>query len=211
MSRANSGTGILVKRRPTPLPATVVLTSSAIGNPGVLLTAAPHGLSDGDVAIIAGHAGSTPAIAGPYPVTVVDPTHFSIPVNITVGGTGGTVQRDFQAIGEVTKVTPPGFSRNKIPTSNHNEGRESSVLGMLLQRDPAFTINYLSDEQTHMDIEDDILANRKNDWQIALKSGTTYEAAARVQQFNLGDMPMDAAETADVVLVWAEPVVITHP
>lgn len=211
MSRANSGTGIMVKRRPTTLPATVAITSSAVSNPGTFLTAAPHLLNDGDTVIIAGHAGSTPAVAGSYVATVIDATHFSIPVNITVGGTGGTLQRDWQTIGEVTKVTPPGFSRNKIPVSNHNEGREANVLGMLLQKDPAFTINYLSDEQTHMDIENDILLNRKNDWMIALKSGTTYDAAARVQQFNLVDIPMDAAEQADVVITWAEPIVITHP
>lgn len=211
MSRANSATGILVKRRPSTLPATVAITSSAVSPLGTILTAAPHLLNDGDTVIIAGHAGSTPALAGPYVITVVDATHFTIGVPITVGGTGGTMQRDWQTIGEITKVTPPGFSRNKIPVSTHNEGREANVLGILLQRDPAFSINYLSDEQTHEDIENDILLNRKNEWQIALKSGTTYDAEAYVQQFNLADMPVDAAEQADVVLTWASPVNITHP
>jgi hypothetical protein len=206
MSDAVSTTGILVKRRPAVLPATVVLTASAVGDPSVLTTAAPHLLTDGDTVIIAGHAGSTPDINGTYSVTVVDADSFTIPVAVTVAGAGGTIQRDFQTIGEITKVTPPGYSRNKIQTSTHNEGTESNVLGILRQRDAAFTINYVADNLTHIDILDDIVLNRKNTWQIAFPSGILYTATARVQQFMLGDAPVDAAQTADCVITWAQTV-----
>src|SRR5204863_5724645 len=102
MSEAVSTTGILVKRLPSVLPTTVTITSSAVSNPGRILTAAPHGLNTGDVVTIAGHTGSVPALVGPYVVTKVDDTHFSIPVNITTGGTGGTIQRTYETIGEIT-------------------------------------------------------------------------------------------------------------
>lgn len=78
----------------TPIPITV---STAANDQ--ITTAVPHGLTTGDVVIIAGHAGSTPSINGQATVTVVDPTNFTIGVNITVGGTGGTV----------TEVTSNGF------------------------------------------------------------------------------------------------------
>lgn len=211
MSDAVSTTGILVKRRPTTLPATVVVTSSSVGNPGVILTAAPHLLNTGDTVIIAGHTGSTPSINGTHVVTVIDGDQFSIPVNVTVGGTGGTMQREYQTIGEIVSVTPPGYSRNKIETSTHNEGRESNVLGILRQRDPAFRINYVGDEQTHIDIVNDIIGNVKNGWAVTFPSGVTFTGDARVQQFNLADAPVDAAQQADVVITWAGAVTMTTP
>lgn len=73
--------------------ATTNITSSAISNPGRILTASPHGRSIGDWVRIAGHSGSTPSINSKYQIlNVSDSTHFDIDVNITVGGTGGTVQ-----------------------------------------------------------------------------------------------------------------------
>lgn len=211
MSEAVSTTGILVKRLPAVLPATVVVTASAVGNPGVITSAAPHLLNTGDVVLIAGHTGAVPALAGPYSVKKLTATTFSIPVNITTGGTGGTLQRSYETIGEITKVTPPGYSRNKIPVSTHNEETEANVLGMLRQRDPAFSINYVGGNLTHQQIVSDIVNNVKNTWQVAFKSGITFSGAAYVQQFMLGDAPLDAAQTADVILTWAETAVMVVP
>jgi hypothetical protein len=205
MSDAVSTTGILVKRRPSPLPATVAITSSAVGDPGVLTFTAPHGLTNRDTVLIAGHADSVPSINGWHKVTVLSPTTVSIPVAITTGGTGGTGLQDFQAIAEITKVTPPGYSRNEIQTSNHNEGVEAKVLGILRQRNCAFTVNYLGDKPTHIAILNDIINNYRRDWMVEFPSGVVCgPAGARVQQFMLGDAPLDAAQTADVALSWAE-------
>jgi len=68
----------------------VTITSSSVANPTNILTAAAHGLTSGDSVLIAGHSGSTPDINGYHTVTVVDATNFTIPVNVTVGGSGGT-------------------------------------------------------------------------------------------------------------------------
>lgn len=204
MSDAVSTTGILVKRK---LKGANVVSSS-VASPSVITSSTPHGLITGESVTIAGHAGSTPALSGPYVVTVLTPTTFSIPVNVTVGGTGGTVAGSgFVTIGEITKVTPPGKSRNKIETSTHNDGSESYILGILRQRDAAFTVNYLADNATHIAINADIDNNRKQTWQVALPSGITFTGDARVQQFMPADAPVDAAQQADVVLCWAGPVV----
>lgn len=73
-------------------PATIAITSSSVADPTVIVSAS-HGLTTGDVITIATHSGSTPAINGTHAVTVLTSTTFTIPVNVTVGGTGGTLQK----------------------------------------------------------------------------------------------------------------------
>jgi hypothetical protein len=70
--------------------ATVAITSSSVADPTVI-TSATHSLVTGDVITIAGHTGATPDINGSWPVTVLTTTTFTIPVSVTVGGTGGTL------------------------------------------------------------------------------------------------------------------------
>jgi hypothetical protein len=69
----------------------VPITSSSVANPSVITTTVPHGLTDGQKVLIAGHSGSTPDINGEHVATVTSTTTFTIPVNVTVGGTGGTL------------------------------------------------------------------------------------------------------------------------
>lgn len=70
----------------------VVITSSSVANPSVITTATAHGLATGNKVILRGHTGSTPTINDTvYTVTVTSPTTFTIPVNVTTGGTGGTI------------------------------------------------------------------------------------------------------------------------
>lgn len=69
-------------------PAT--MTSSSVASPTVITTAAPHGFISGQSVVIAGHTGSTPDINGTHVVTVTGPSTFTIPVAVTVAGTGGT-------------------------------------------------------------------------------------------------------------------------
>ncbi len=86
-------------------PTTVAtIATSSVANPTVITTTAPHGLVSGDTVVIAGHVGSTPAIGGAYVVTVTGATTFTIPVNVTVGGTGGTATRTSSA----TPLVPAG-------------------------------------------------------------------------------------------------------
>jgi uncharacterized phiE125 gp8 family phage protein len=71
----------------------VGLGASSIASPTVLATVTPHGLASGDTVAILGHLGSTPAVDGTRVVTVVDATHVSVPVAVTVVGAGGTITR----------------------------------------------------------------------------------------------------------------------
>lgn len=67
------------------------ITSSSIANPSVI-TAVGHGLSTGNKVIIRNHVGMIPDINGTvYTVTVTGVDTFTIPVNVTTGGTGGTI------------------------------------------------------------------------------------------------------------------------
>ena len=70
----------------------VTIISSSAANPSVITTAAVHGLTSGDRIWIEGHTGSTPSINNiGYFTTVLTTTTFTIPVNVTVGGSGGTM------------------------------------------------------------------------------------------------------------------------
>jgi hypothetical protein len=75
-------------------PATIAITSSSVADPTVLTTAA-HGITIGarDVVTIAGHTGSTPSINGTFEFTALTSTTGTIPISVTVGGTGGTLQK----------------------------------------------------------------------------------------------------------------------
>lgn len=69
----------------------VVIVSSSVANPTVITTATPHGFVTGDSVTISGHASSTPDLNGTHTVTKLSDTTFSIPENVSDGGTGGRV------------------------------------------------------------------------------------------------------------------------
>lgn len=73
----------------------IAIDSSRVGNPTTITTTAPHGLAIGSTALvlIAGHAGSTPSLNNEYTATVTGTSTFTVPVAVTVAGTGGTAQR----------------------------------------------------------------------------------------------------------------------
>src|SRR5918996_2261117 len=98
----------------------------------------------------------------------------------------------FTTIAEIFTVTPPGFSRDKISTTTHNDGAESSILGILMQKDPTLRINWVGSEVTHQDILDDLMGNIKNQWQFALPSGITLTGPGRVSRFEPSDAPTNA-------------------
>lgn len=77
----------------------VAVTSSSVANPSVITTAANLFVS-ADTVTIAGHAGSTPDINGDRVATVTGgSTTFTIPTNVTGGGTGGTARLSATSLG----------------------------------------------------------------------------------------------------------------
>lgn len=65
----------------------IAITDISVQNP-TAVTAAGHGLTTGDQ-ITVYDSDSTPTIDGLRTVTVIDPNIFTVPVNVTVGGTTG--------------------------------------------------------------------------------------------------------------------------
>jgi hypothetical protein len=68
----------------------VSITSSSVAAASVITCPVPHGLVAGDTILIVGHSGSTPDINGEQTPTIISTTTFSIAVNVSTGGTGGT-------------------------------------------------------------------------------------------------------------------------
>jgi hypothetical protein len=80
-----------------------IATSSA-ANPSVITTSADHNFADGDTVTISNHSGSTPDINSQHVITWISSTTFSIPVNVTVGGTGGRVFNNSEPDIDVTNI-----------------------------------------------------------------------------------------------------------
>lgn len=216
MSDAVAATGIKIARGAEAVG--VAVTGVTAANPAVVTTGASHNMVTGDRATLKGLTGGIPTLQGRvYPVTMLTATTYSIPVDNTVGSggsaaTGGTSHEvTFTTIGEIVSVTPPGFSRNKLESTTHNDGAESFVLGILRQRDVGFRMNYVGDNPTHESIVADIFNNVKNWWMVLFPSGVEFVGPARVQRFEFADAGTDAIQQADSGLTWAGPITMTVP
>jgi DNA-binding XRE family transcriptional regulator len=82
------------------LGASVAVTSSSVANPSVITTAA-NTFKSGDTVTIAAHTSVTPDINGDNVATVTAATTFTIPVNVSDGGVGGTAVIAGASIGRV--------------------------------------------------------------------------------------------------------------
>lgn len=68
----------------------IPITSNSIANPTIVTCPVAHGLTTGQIILISGVVDSDPTINGERVVTVIDPLTFSVLVNVTTGGTGGS-------------------------------------------------------------------------------------------------------------------------
>ena len=66
------------------------IVGNTAANPTVITTATAHGFTSGDLVDI---ADNTSIVASTYVATVIDATSFSIPVNASTAGTGGTATK----------------------------------------------------------------------------------------------------------------------
>lgn len=117
------------------------ITDSNAGTDRVT-TATAHGYTTGDVVRISGHAGSTPTLNGDHDITVTSSTTFTLDgVDITVGGTGGTVVR----LEEVKRFTCNGALDTARTTSENLQELLSSCRGNLVWEQGAFKLTIRSD------------------------------------------------------------------
>jgi hypothetical protein len=68
--------------------ATSLIGTNSVANPTVL-SCINHGFITGELVVILGNTGGTPALDGSYPITKINNNSFSIAVNASVSGTGG--------------------------------------------------------------------------------------------------------------------------
>jgi hypothetical protein len=66
------------------------ISAISAANPSEITLTGAHGAASGDLAYFR-NTNSTPALVGPYPITVTSSTKFTVPVNVTGAGTTGVV------------------------------------------------------------------------------------------------------------------------
>jgi hypothetical protein len=126
------------------------IVSSSVASSTVITTALAHGLSVGDTIVIDGHIGSVPAIGGTYAVvTAPSSTTFTISVNVTTAGSGGTVTRttstpDLDGTHTATAIDDYSFSIPVIVTVA-GEG------GTATKRSGAFALRFTAKEDGKFD------------------------------------------------------------
>ncbi len=129
--------------------APVEIAAFSVASPVAITTASPHGLTTGNKVTIVGVLGGTfsPAINGTFTATVVDSTHFTVPVastNASVSTTGtifpGSTQLTVNGLPEIT-VTPfgaglGGTGQFTIGLPVGDTGIGKFIVGQLIYSDP---------------------------------------------------------------------------
>ena len=105
-------------------------------------TSTAHGWATGTLVRIAGHSGATPALNGDHVITVTSSTSFTLDdvANITVGGTGGTVQK----LVEIKRFTCNGVVDTARATSDNLQELLSSCRGNLVWEQGQFKLTIRS-------------------------------------------------------------------
>lgn len=100
----------------------VPVTGVTAGNPATITTSAPHGYLTGWlVQVYCQNGATTPTLQGYHTVTVTGPNTFTIPVNVTVGGSGlaGCVTHRYQTLYDYPIADQIGVGQD--PKSAHSE------------------------------------------------------------------------------------------
>ncbi len=138
------------------------ITSSSVANPSNILCTG-HGLISTDETIIAGHSGSTPAIDGTHVATRIDDDNFTIPVNVTTGGTGGTATDNDGPWKTIHKFTENARSAGDILTCRR---------GTTAQYDDGTQLDFTSDANPDNPLT--VEADYDDNWSEDVTSDQTY-------------------------------------
>lgn len=120
-------------------------------------------------------------------------------------GDGGSPEV-FTAVAELVALKVPQLSRNEVEVSNHNEGEEAKILGMLRKGQVSGTLNWLPTDVTHTSTGSgmlaDLLNNTKRNWRITCPPNgfPHWTMPARVQLFDIQELGVDAAMQAAFAL-----------
>ena len=157
----------------------------------VVIDGQPHYLEEGVhwTAATTDEATATSLAAAIHALDLITAAAATDTVTVTV-----TDPDVFATIAEIVTLKPPQKSRNEIDVSNHNEGEEAKILGMLRKGQVTGTLNWLPTDATHVQLDTDINANVKRNWRITLPpSGLPYFTfPARVQLLDPQEVGVDA-------------------
>lgn len=110
----------------------------------------------------------------------------------------GAAPEVFTTVAEIVSLKPPSLSRNEVDVSNHNEGQEAKILGMLRKSAVTGTCNLLPTDATHGasagGMMGDILNNTKSNWRITYPPlGLPHDTfPGRIQLFEPQEVTTDA-------------------
>ena len=181
-------------------PSTAI-TSSSVANPTVItLSAAPTiPLVTGDYVEILSHSGSTPSLNGLQgPITVLTATTFTIPVSVTVGGSGGTARKVTMTLSVNGQNASDSLHWNpnylSPPIRPYNYGNQLLVLGGSWMRDQV-NVGLLNDAT----------------WPITTAPGTGYHRYDIVYAYLAPTGPAVGVAAGTAVLNASTPVVPSIP
>jgi hypothetical protein len=127
-----------------------------------------------------------------------------------ISATGTLVDREpagspgaWTTIAELQSITPPGYSRNTIDTSAHNDPEDSFIVGMLRKGEMSLRVGYIPGDPTHDDTDGLIAAIRtgqRDRYRIRFPEGSVWLFSGYVTAFNPGAAELDAPLTADVTI-----------
>jgi hypothetical protein len=105
----------------------------------------------------------------------------------------------FTSIAELVTLTPPPMTRNEIDTTNHNEGVESKILGILRHGQVTGECNWIRESPTHGSTTGGIIHDIQNNvaasWRITFPGGVgspVFTFGARVQNWQPVEASTDA-------------------
>ncbi len=115
------------------------IASSSVANPTHITTFNAHGYATGDRVRIFNHVSPVPDIDGPYTVTVLSPTVFTIPVNVSsAGGSSGWTQRANGDVAVLSDGPPPNRYSASVT------GKASGAGRIVLRYSDAFGVQALA-------------------------------------------------------------------
>jgi hypothetical protein len=190
-------------------PTIRAITSNSVDT-STVITGDPHGQDFGSTftVYISEVSGSTPTINGNYTATALSPTTFSIPVNVTVGGTGGfyALENEF-SIGSTNIQTASNLANTiteyaGITAANSNSSTVTLIYSDITLEAVASVANAdaLEIDQEHISIDFDQLPNTWTDPQTNVIDDL-YESGVQVDFLQTN--PGHRTYTFDVELVTA--------
>lgn len=105
----------------------------------------------------------------------------------------GSSPEQFVEVAELLTIKPPALSRNEIDTSGVARDEDSKLLGILRRGQVTGMMNWLPTDPTHDTLIEDILANRKRNYRIAVPPDgyPRMDFSARLQLFDFQELAVD--------------------